>query len=194
MDHDQSASERHLSGYLALGNAVREKLNCSMLCREFVRLLSCSFGRMMLFSEEDVSLNDMANQRNVDVWLEPAELEQSLDDLSERILHPCANMLAQNLKVSDAAICFHLDLPPRAKRPDLHCSVQRWGGFSIRCLLSDPKWDFPDLIDDDGLVVPDSRNGKYELRFDVLFSGKRQAEDRAPSKDLMWEAVVAASA
>ena len=140
----------------------------------------------MLFSEEAVTLNDMAYQRNVNVLLEPIELEQSLDDLSERVLLPCANMLALNLRESGAAVCFRLNLPERAKRPDLHCSVHQYNGFSIRCLMEDPRY---------GMEVPPHEVGLYRLRFDVLFRTKREPQiSPVKDSDPMWEAVVAASA
>lgn len=157
------------------------KLTASLICREFVRLLAICHGPIE-FSEEPVSLNDNATQRHIDVWLDPAELEQSLDDMSERILHPCADVLSRNMQDSGAAVCFYLDLPERDKRPDLHCSVQRRDGFSVRCLLNDPKFD---------LSVPEHARGKYSLRLDILFRDKRQSQAVKSSRDR--DAVIGAS-
>lgn len=120
---------------------------------EFARLLRNQQYINLEFKEYNW-FKSLANQTHVDFILENREFKLSLDDLSERILHPCARALAD--KIKDAKYCYHLELPK-----NYECCRYLFDSVSVRGIINREH----EIWQDDG-----SRSITNLIRFDILWS------------------------
>lgn len=140
---------------------MREKLTLSLLTMEFTRLLVnilLANRTELQFSLERQSFITGQKQQHADVAIIPEHLYKSLDDVSEDLLMPAANKLAEFLIADRAAYTFELNGPPV---PDIECSIHRYEGCSVRGMAMREK-EFPG----EGGLPPITVD---LFRFDVLY-------------------------
>lgn len=115
-------------------------ITLAQMTRELTAIVG---SQLKLEFKEDSWFSGLANQTHVDFIIEnpKIELEQSLDDLAEKILTPIANLLVNKLKLGKAKYCYKL--PVCKNYPS---SVEWYNQCSIRGIVN-PKHI---IIDDDG--------------------------------------------
>jgi hypothetical protein len=100
-------------------------ITINLMTMEFIRLLS----------NHDANLTFKKGfgnrQAHVDTLISNKELEITLDDLSEKILMPCAYSLSEYLKRVNAKFCYSINIPDKR----YECSIHKYDEYCIRGLI-----------------------------------------------------------
>lgn len=152
---------------------MKKPLDVRDICRQFTKVLSDQFGDIEFRGDAPPAgsiVGEMTNQSHVAIALSPEEMVYPLEMAMERIFKPAAAALSNHLKSAAADATYHLSLPERTQSPDISHYVARYNGMSVRCIIHQRAF-YP--------AVSRELDGKYQLRFDVVYRRATQSKEAA---------------